>query len=165
MHASSRTHRSARLAIGVATLLLIFGAGTALGFDEEGDGSPSEKLIDSLVEQLEAAGVETTAEDLVALLPGHGVGGAVRILTWADAAEMDPAEVAAMFDGGMGWGQIAKQLMEDNPDLDLSPGIGWVRGGHGHGHAQSAGEELDAEATGQGHGQARGHAHAPGQQD
>ncbi len=58
-------------------------------------------------------------------------------LSWADAAGMDPADLGAMFDSGMGWGEIARQLNEEDSegDLTLRPGIGWVMGANGQGHA------------------------------
>ncbi|MGH2456080.1 MAG: hypothetical protein ACRDHD_07470, partial [Candidatus Limnocylindria bacterium] len=88
--------------------------------ETNGDG-PSQQLLDRLVDRLDAAEVETTAEEIASLAETHGVGGAVRILAWAAAAGMDPAAIAAMFDdeAGMGWGEIAKQLNEANEGLDL----------------------------------------------
>ena len=67
------------------------------------------------------------------------MGGAVRILAFADAAGVDPSEIIAMRDDGMGWGQIARALADANPDFDLGPGIGWIMGngnGNGNGHGQ-----------------------------
>ncbi len=117
--------------------------------DTAADGAPSDKLLGRLVDRLADAGIETDAETLAALAADHGVGGAVRVVTWADASGMDVVDLAAMFDSGMGWGAIAHQLMEDDPSLDLSPGIGWVIGrGHGKGNAN-------------GHGQATAEAHRP----
>jgi hypothetical protein len=42
-----------------------------------------------------------------------------------------------MFDSGMGWGAIAKQLEADDSSLNLSPGIGWIMG-HGHGNENAS---------------------------
>jgi len=108
---------------------------------ESAQGAPSDKLLGRLVDRLADAGIDTDAETLAVLAADHGVGGAVRLVTWADASGMDVSELAAMFDSGMGWGAIAHQLMEDDPSLDLSPGIGWVIGkGHAKGHGQATAE-------------------------
>ena len=101
-------------------------------------GAPSDKLLGRLVDRLADAGIDTDADGLAALAADYGVGGAVRLVTWADASGMDVSELAALFDSGVGWGEIAHQLMEEDPSLDLSPGIGWVVGqGHANGHGQA----------------------------
>jgi len=108
---------------------------------ESAQGAPSDKLLGRLVDRLADAGIGTDAETLAALAAYYGVGGAVRLVTWADASGMDVSELAAMFDSGMGWGAIAHQLMEGDPSVDLSPGIGWVIGkGHANGHGQATAE-------------------------
>ena len=108
---------------------------------ESAEGTPSEELLGRLVDRLADAGIDTDAETLAVLAADHGVGGAVRLVTWADASGMDVSELAAMFDSGMGWGAIAHQLMEGDSSLDLSPGIGWVVGrGHANGHGQATAE-------------------------
>jgi len=108
---------------------------------ESAEGAPSDKLLGRLVDRLADAGIGTDAETLAALAADYGVGGAVRLVTWADASGMDVSELAAMFDSGMGWGAIAHQLMEGDSSLDLSPGIGWVVGrGHANGHGQATAE-------------------------
>lgn len=108
---------------------------------DSAEGAPSEKLLGRLVDRLADAGIDTDADALAALAADYGVGGAVRLVTWADASGMDVSDLVAMFDSGMGWGAIAHQLMEDDPSLDLSPGIGWVMGkGHGKGHGQATAE-------------------------
>lgn len=108
---------------------------------ESAEGAPSDKLLGRLVDRLADAGIDTDAETLAVLAADYGVGGAVRLVTWADASGMDASELAAMFDSGLGWGEIAHQLMEDDPSLDLSPGIGWVIGkGHANGHGQATAE-------------------------
>jgi len=140
----TRTH----LLTGAVLSLLLAGTALAVGGDPPESGEQvSNTLVDRLVQRLADAGIETDADALRALIPGHGVGGAVRILAWADAAGMDPADVAALFDDGTGWGQIRAQLLADNPDLELGAGIGWILGGGG----------------GAGHGNAFGHDQAPGQ--
>jgi hypothetical protein len=86
-----------------------------------------------LVELLAAAGITATADELKALAAKYGVGGAVRLEAWAKATGKSVDELGAMFDSGMGWGAIAKQLEADDTSLNLSPGIGWIMG-HGHGN-------------------------------
>ena len=164
-----RMNRYARILIAVLALLLVI-AGSALATKggksaehrspmaashqpessdaertdtdtESAEGTPSDKLLGRLVDRLADAGIDSDAETLAALAADYGVGGAVRLVTWADASGMDVSELAAMFDSGMGWGAIAHQLMEDDPSLDLSPGIGWVIGkGHANGHGQATAE-------------------------
>lgn len=92
----------------------------------------------ALVSLLDAQGITATADELKALAAKYGVGGAVRLEAWADATGKTVAELGAMFDSGMGWGAIAKQLEKDDSSLSLSPGIGWIMGhGHGHGNANA----------------------------
>lgn len=108
---------------------------------DDTDGPPSEDLLDRLVERLADSGIETDAATLGELAADYGVGGAVRLVVWADATGMDVSELAAMFDSGMGWGKIAHELMDGDASLDLHPGIGSVIGrGHGNGHGQAAAE-------------------------
>jgi hypothetical protein len=105
--------------------------------DEDGDGPPSAELLARLVDRLAEAGITTDADTIGALAAEYGVGGAVRLLAWADASGLSTEDLAARFDGGEGWGQIAR-------DLDLHPGIGSIMG--------------------KGGGQGLGLEHAPGQQ-
>ena len=93
----------------------------------------------ALVALLKAAGIDATADQLKTLAAKYGVGGAVRLLAWADASGKTVDQIAAMFNGGMGWGEIAHQLETGNSSLHLSPGIGWIMG-HGHGHGQGHGK-------------------------
>lgn len=169
MRYNQRMNRYARILIAVLALLLVV-AGSALATKggksaehrspmaashqpesndaektdtdtESAEGAPSDKLLGRLVDRLADAGIDSDAETLAALAADYGVGGAVRLVTWADASGMDASELAAMFDSGLGWGEIAHQLMEDDPLLDLSPGIGWVIGkGHANGHGQATAE-------------------------
>lgn len=179
-------HRSIRLFIAVLALLAVAG-GTALaarqtGVDDsraplaasheaspaaneadEADEPMTEEAAAALVERLAGAGLETDAATLTALAADHGVGGAVRLLGWAQEKELDVAFIADMRADGMGWGQIAKEL-------DVHPGIGkWMRGAHEPGgDADDAGDEAGALGQGGPHGlpdQARGNgrANAPGQ--
>ena len=113
--------------------------------DEDEDGPPSPELLDRLVDKLADAGIETNADTIAALAADYGVGGAVRLLAWADATGMSTGELTGMFDSGLGWGEIAREL-------DLHPGIGSVMG-NGGGNGPPA------------HANGRGRAGAPGQQD
>ena len=139
--------------LAVALLLLVAGSALAnKGFQtqtqpdvvaqDEEEGTPSQQVLDKIVERLGNADIDATAEEVAALAEKYGVGGAVRILAWGAATD---ADVAGMRDSGMGWGQIAKQLNEEDAegDLDLRPGIGWVMGGgqgEGHGKANAPGQ-------------------------
>lgn len=114
---------------------------------DDTDGAPSDEHLARLVDRLADAGIDTDAATLGELATDYGVGGAVRLVAWADATGMDVSELAAMFDSGMGWGAIARELMDGDASLDLSPGIGWILG-QGHGH-------------GKGNGQATAEAHRP----
>jgi hypothetical protein len=99
-----------------------------------------------LVDLLKDAGITATAAELKTLAAKYGVGGAVRLEAWADATGKSVTELGAMFDGGMGWGAIARQLEQADSSLHLSPGIGWIMG-HGHGH-----EKAKAAKPAQGNG-------------
>ena len=139
--------------LAVALLLLVAGSALAnKGFQtqnqpdvvaqDEEEGTPSQQVLDKIVERLGNAEIDATAEEIAALAEKYGVGGAVRILAWGAATD---ADVAGMRDSGMGWGQIAKQLNEEDAegDLNLRPGIGWVMGGgqgEGHGKANAPGQ-------------------------
>jgi hypothetical protein len=124
-----------------AILVLALAGWSALAFDAEGPNG------ERVVELLGDAGVTTDLGELDHYADTYGLGGAVRILAWAEAAGVDPSDIAAMFDAGMGWGQIARALAEEHPEFHLGPGIGWVMGGKGHGHGQ---------------GNAHGHGWGPG---
>lgn len=146
-------HRPIRLLLLVGVLLAL-GAGAALGIarpspdrapvplaDEPADGTVDQALVDRLAE----AGLDADLATLDALAAEHGVGGAVRLLGWAQESGMSVDEIAAKRADGMGWGQIAREL-------DLQPGIGrWMRGDH-----EAGAEAADA-------GQGRGRDAAPGQ--
>jgi len=133
--------RTTWFALTIAALLIVV-AGTALGTqaldngrsdrgsgDHEGGDAPAAAQLDRLVDRLEGAGIDTSAEELADLADSYGVGGAVRIVIWADATGQSVDDVRAMRDAGDGWGQIAH-------DLGLQPGLGLVMGGHGGGHGR-----------------------------
>lgn len=99
-------------------------------------GPPSAQLLAKLHERLSAVGLDTDDATLTALIEDNGVGGAVRLLAWADASGTSVADLQQMHADGTGWGEIAHQLDADG-SLGLSPGIGWIMSG-GHGHAADA---------------------------
>jgi hypothetical protein len=134
-----------RLALITAVILATAFASTALAFN--GEGENAERVVDLL----DDAGVTTDTTELDELADEYGLGGAVRILAWAEAAGVDPSEIADMRDEGMGWGQIRQALAEADEEFDLGPGIGPIMGGKGQGHGQG-----QAHGQGQGHGQGGG---------
>lgn len=137
--------RSTRLAILGGTLLLLV-AGTALATQSshpqqsgpaaashEPEAPPSADDLANAVDRLKASGISATSDQLSKLATDYGLGGAIRLLAWADAKGMTVADLKAMRDDGQGWGQIAKQL-------GLNPGIGSVMGqGGGHGRGSAPG--------------------------
>ncbi len=113
--------------------------------DTEDAAGPSTKLLDRIVENFANLDIETDADTVAGLAADYGVGGAVRILSWADAAGVDPSEITDMFDSGMGWGQIVKELNATDDSLNLSPGVGHVMSnGHGNGGDHPHGNSADA---------------------
>jgi hypothetical protein len=86
-----------------------------------------------LVELLKAQEIDVTPDQLKTLAAKYGVGGAVRLVSWAKLSGKTVDELAAMFDAGQGWGSIRKDLEAADDALSLSPGIGWIMG-HGHGN-------------------------------
>lgn len=104
--------------------------------DDDADDAPSPANLARIVEKLAAKGITTTADDLAALAAKVGLGGAVRVLVFADASGKTPAEILAAFDSGKGWGVIAKEL-------GLHPGIGSIMGnGKGLDKAAKAAEKA-----------------------
>jgi hypothetical protein len=98
--------------------------------DADDERAPSLANLERIVARLGAAGITTTTEALAALAAEVGVGGAVRVLLFADAAGTTPAAILARFASGEGWGVIAKEL-------GVHPGLGSVMG-HGQGHDPAA---------------------------
>ena len=101
------------------------------GADEQPADPLTAEAAQRIVDRLAAAGLTTDAPTLTALAAEHGVGGAVRLLGWAQDPEVGKSveELAAMRDSGMGWGRIAREL-------GTHPGIGrWMRGGQGPANA------------------------------
>jgi hypothetical protein len=150
---NTRVPRRLRIGLIVAVALLaVVAGGTVLAFNGDGGtdaGNGEGDNAERVVERLGDAGIPTNTEELDALADAHGLGGAVRILAWAEAAGIDPSEIVAMRDEGMGWGQIRTALEDAHPDTDFHPGIGRIMGGHGKGHGQGSG-------NGQGGGNGQG---------
>ena len=108
------------------------------GADGEADAPPTAEDLARVEERLLANGIPFDESVLNDLAARYGVGGAVRVLAWSQAADMDVVAITAKRDGtdteaGMGWGRIAK-------DLEVHPGIGEIMG-NGHGR-DSAPEQL-----------------------
>lgn len=102
----------------------------------EDDPPPTGEELAHAVDRLANAGISTDAETLAALAADHGLGGAIRLLAWADASGRSTGELAEMRADGMGWGQMAKELD------GAHPGIGWIMGnGGGHGRAGAPGQQ------------------------
>jgi hypothetical protein len=124
-------------------LLALAGGSAALAFNVEGPNA------ERVVELLDDQGITTDTGELDEFADVYGLGGAVRILAFADAAGVEPSVVAEMRADGMGWGEIARALAEDHEEFDLKPGIGWIMRGQGQGQGLGQGQ-------GQGHGQGGG---------
>lgn len=105
--------------------------------DEDADGPPSPANLARVVAKLDARGITTTTGELAALAAKVGLGGAVRVLVFADASGRTPARILATFESGKGWGVIAREL-------GLHPGIGWIMG-NGRGPDRAAKAEAKAE--------------------
>lgn len=152
----SRMHR---IAFFAALALLVAVSGTVLADrsadrsadavpmanEHEGDaggevGTPAtDEELEHARDRLAAS--EITVDDALFadLAARYGVGGAVRIVAWADEAGMAIDEITARRDGddttpGMGWGQIAREL-------GVHPGIGSIMG---NGRADPPGQERNA---------------------
>lgn len=135
--------RSTRFALLIGTLLVLV-AGTALAtqvvrpgrtetLSQDEETPPSAEDLAHAVDRLNAAGIQASSDQLQALSADYGLGGAVRLLAWADATGTSLADLRAQRDGGAGWGQMAH-------DLGVSPGIGSIMG-QGGGAANEHGPE------------------------
>jgi hypothetical protein len=125
--------RSTRLAILVGSLLVLV-AGSALATQlprpdrsqtlaasHAPEAPPSAEDLAHVADRLGAAGIQATTEQLADLAATYGLGGAVRLMAWADATGKSVDELRAMRDDGAGWGQMASEL-------GVSPGIGSIMG-------------------------------------
>ena len=151
--------RSNRLAGMAAAVLIVAATGTALALRgprseeqqiapaasqaaEEGtDAAPSAEALAHAQERLEASGVTVDEAQLADLAGRYGLGGAVRVVAWAEESGTSAADITAMRDGDgtpesvIGWGQIAKEL-------GVHPGIGSIMGnGGGHGRDNAPGQQ------------------------
>ena len=139
--------RSVRLAIGVASLVVLV-AGSALATQSprlgqqgpaaaspEQEAPPTADELARVADRLEAQGIDVGTDRLGALAAEYGLGGAIRLVAWADATGMRVADLRALFDAGAGWGKIAHDLE------GVSPGLGWIMGnGGGHGRDNAPGQ-------------------------
>jgi hypothetical protein len=110
------------------------------------ESAPGPEALAHAADRLEAAGITVDATQLEDLAGRYGLGGAVRLLAWADASGKSVDDLTAMRDGDgtpasvMGWGQIAREL-------GLHPGIGSIMGqGGGHGRDTAPGQQGGSSA-------------------
>ena len=132
----------------------------------EGGDAINDAAAQAIVDRLAANGLHTDVATLRDLAARYGVGGAVRLIGWADASGKTLVELRAMRDGGSGWGQMAHEL-------GLHPGIGtWMRDATAaDGGSDAADRDEGADASGsEGNDErqpaspgAGGRDHAPGQ--
>lgn len=116
--------------------------------DEDPEGPPSADRVLRMLEDLQAADVNVAVTQEVAAdyAARYGIGGAMRLLAWADESGRGADDIAALFDSGMGWGEVRRALQEANPELDLHPGIGWIMRearGNGVGRENAPGQNRD----------------------
>ncbi len=113
--------------------------------------SPSDREIAALLADLQAAGIPATADQIRTLAARVGLGGAVRVLAFANASGLSPNEILSMFESGQGWGEIVKEL-----DLTIGPGIGGIVSS---GHSENPKQSLSPSPVVQGkdHGQGQDH--------
>lgn len=154
----SMTSRANRIAIFGALALVLLVGGTVLatrapqapsepaqlgqdGEENEVEAPPTAEELAHVADRLTRAEITYTDEQLSDFATRFGVGGAVRLLAWADAGhDLDSLLTKREVDG-MGWGQIAREIGEH-------PGIGRIMGngnGNGHGRENAPGQQGDAE--------------------
>jgi hypothetical protein len=125
--------RRTRIAILLAGVLLL-AAGSALATQvgrpsgnptlaasQEPAAPPSAEDLAHATDRLEAAGITATSSQVKTLAADYGLGGAIRLLAWAEATGKSVDELRSMRDAGAGWGQLASEL-------GVSPGIGSIMG-------------------------------------
>ena len=145
--------RPLRLAIFVTTLVVLVG-GTALATQaprlgqqgpptasNEPETPPTAEDLAHAVDRLAEQGISVTADRLGALAADYGLGGAVRLLAWADETGMSLADLRARRDEGAGWGQLAK-------DLGVHPGLGSIMGNGGVNGRENAPGQLKPKPAG-----------------
>jgi hypothetical protein len=143
--------RTNRIALLGAIALLVALAGTTFALRapvadgptpqlaDDPEAPPDPEAIDRAVERLAANEIDASADLLTELATEHGLGGAVRIVAWADELEGEATvdDIAERRAAGEGWGQIAKAL-------GVHPGIGSIMGnGGGHGRDAAPGQQKD----------------------
>ncbi len=114
--------------------------------DEDPEGPPSGDRVQRMVDDLAAVDISVDPALAADYAARYGIGGAMRLLAWADASGRSADEIAGLFDSGIGWGDIRRQLQESNPELDLHPGIGWIMRearGNGVGRENAPGQNRD----------------------
>jgi hypothetical protein len=154
-------NRTQRIALLAASVLILVAVGSVLAnripaapnqpaelasshepeAQDEAETPPTAEELANAAARLEAKGIPFTDPQLTDLATRYGLGGAVRLLAWAQAEAMDVEAIAAMRDGtdtepGMGWGRIARELGQD-------PGIGSIMGG-GNGREDAPGQRKQA---------------------
>ena len=137
------------VAVGLAAVVLLGGVAAAALLppaggqpqtaqsSPEAKEKPSAEKVQRALEGLKNAGINTTTEEFTALADKYGVGGAVRVLAFADASGKTAAQISAMRDAGAGWGEIRREL-----GIAVGPGIGWLMG-RGHGQKPPKVDEGD----------------------
>ena len=134
-----------RLALALGALTLVV-AGSALAVpaphetapellaaSQQPKAPPTAEDVAHAADRLAANGIDVGRDRLAALAAEYGLGGAVRMVAWADAKGMSVADLRAMRADGPGWGQIAHEL-------GLHPGLGSIMGG-GHGRDEAPGQQ------------------------
>lgn len=149
-------HRSNRLALLGAAALLLAVTGSVLA--TRAPNAPAEPALVAASHQVEAEDESEAGEidvdglsqardrldergldgaRLEELAARYGIGGAARLIAWADATSMSIDDLAAKRDTGgdggepMGWGRMAREL-------GVHPGLGAIMGnggGNGNGRA------------------------------
>jgi hypothetical protein len=150
--------RQNRIALLIAAVLVVAVSGTVLATrqgptggapaapaasgDDDGDGLSDASDVAHAAERLAAHGITVDEAQLNDLAGRYGVGGAVRLMAWAEETGMTVEDIAAMRDGDgtpetvMGWGQIAHEL-------GVHPGIGSIMGNGGGGGRDAAPGQQD----------------------
>lgn len=119
-------------------------AGPAASQEAADEGPPDAGGIAHALDRLSANGITADEAQLTDLATRYGLGGAVRLVAWADETGMTVDELAAMRDGdgtpegGMGWGRMAHEL-------GVHPGLGAIMGnGSGGGRDSAPGQQNKA---------------------
>ncbi len=151
--------RTSRLALVGAAALVVAVVGTAVAsqlprrddtpaapassHEPESGETDEEATVEDLAhaaDRLSASGIAYDDAQLSDLAARYGIGGAVRVLMWADGTGLPVTDITGLRDGtdtepGMGWGRIAKEL-------DVHPGIGSVMV-NWHGREDAPGQNKD----------------------